>query len=354
MKKLILYSATLAIVLSSCKKEESKTETEIETGCGTPFNYSSGALVVNEGPWGGNGTLSHINFENDEVTSKVYEKANCDIPAGLFIQSVAANEGKGYVVVNGSAEIQIVDLTTFKHEKTLSLSYPRYMAFNEGKGYITNGTSEGKVFVIEGNNITDSINVAKGPESILSSGSNLIVANKGVYPDVDSTISIINADDNSVTNLHGWYKPNDIVEDKNGMIWVSCSGAASWETPGEVSPALIKIDLTTKTVVDTVIVGTPDESISKIAISPEQDVIYYYKSDGVYRYGIEGDYLADPAFITGATALYGLEVVPSTGDILVFDAKDYSSAGEVVKYNSSGTKLNTYEVGVSPNGAIIK
>ena len=212
MKKLFFYSTALVIILSSCKKDESKTE--IETTCGTPFNYSKDVLVVNEGPWGGNGTLSHINLENNEITSNVYEKANCDIPAGLFIQSVAVNEGKGYVVVNGSAEIQIVDLSTFKHEKTISLSYPRYMAFNEGKGYVTNGTNEGKVFVIQDKKITDSINVAKGPESILSSGAHLIVANKGVYPDVDSTISIINADDHSVTNLNGWYKPNDIVEDK--------------------------------------------------------------------------------------------------------------------------------------------
>ena len=46
MKKTILMSAAIALVLSSCKNEE-------EESCAEAFNFSSGALIVNEGPFQG-------------------------------------------------------------------------------------------------------------------------------------------------------------------------------------------------------------------------------------------------------------------------------------------------------------
>lgn len=346
MKKPILWAAATLLFLSGCKKDEETTE------CGTAFNFNSGALIVNEGPFQGTGSISHYDLSTNTVSNLVYEKANCDIPAGLFIQSAAINNGKGYIISNGSGEIQVVDLSTFKHEKTITVSYPRYMAFEGDKGYITNGTSDGKVFVIDAsNNIIDSVLVGTGPENIYSTGTKLIVPNTGVYPNVDSVISIIDINDLSVTSVVGWSKPTDVVEDASGNIWVSCQGAASWETPGKLPPAFVKIDVNTNAVLETIMVGDSAESISKIAISPAKDIIYYYKSDGVYRLGINGDYKEDAALITGAGS-YGIEVDPVSGDIFVFDAKDYSASGEVRRYDSNGTLISTSVTGVSPNGAI--
>ncbi len=348
MKKPILWAAATVLFLSGCKENEESTE------CGTAFNFDSGALIVNEGPFQGTGSISHYDLTTNTATNLVYEKANCDIPAGLFLQSLAVNDNKGYVISNGSGEIQVVNLSTFKNEKTIFLSYPRYMTFEGGKGYITNGTTDGKVYVIdETNTLIDSVSVGKGPEAIYSTGTKLIVPNTGVYPDVDSIISIIDLTDLSVTSVVGWSKPSDVVEDVDGNIWVSCKGSNSWDTPGELPPVFVKIDANTNQVLETITVGEPDESISKIAISPGKNIIYYFKSDGVYRLGINGDYVNDPAFIS-TSGSYGLEVDPKSGDIFVFDAKDYTGSGEVRRYDSAGTLVSSVSVGVSPNGAIFK
>ena len=354
MEKKILLSLLIILHFFSCKKEN-----DLLTECGgEAFDFSSGALIINEGSFQGSGTISHYDLSTNFVSNNIYKNANCDVPAGLFVQSAAFNNNKGYIISNGSGEIQIVNLSTFEHEKTITLSYPRYMVFVEGKGYITNGTANGNVFVLDAsNNIIDSISVAEGPDQLIASNGKILVGSKGHWNKtlyqtiVDSTVTIINTSDLSKKELFAWSKPSDFVEDKNGKVWVSCSGNGQYDYGKDSPPAFVKIDVINELVEDTIIVGDEGVSISKIAINPEKDIIYYYKSDGVHRLGINGEYQNDNVFIP-TTGLYGIEVDPESGDIFVFDAVDYASAGKVRRYDSSGNEIASVEVGVAPNGAI--
>jgi len=364
MKKTHLLIALASFTLLSCQKDDTKEDgaensEELLTSCGgTPFNFSSGALLVNEGPFQGSGSISHYDLSTNSVSKLIYTKANCDVPPGLFIQSVAVNDNEGYIIANGSGEVQVVNLSSFEHKKTISLSYPRYMAFLDDKGYITNGTNIGNVFILDANNnIIDSVPVAEGPDQIIASNGKILVGSKGYWDDssfttiADSTVTIINTSDLSTKELLTWSKPSDFVEDKNGKVWVSCSGNGQYDYGKDSPPAFVKIDVINELVEDTIIVGDEGVSISKIAINPEKDIIYYYKSDGVYRLGINGEYQNDNVFIP-TTGLYGIEVDPESGDIFVFDAVDYTSAGKVRRYDSSGNEIVSVEVGVAPNGAI--
>ncbi len=358
MEKSILSFVLIVFFFLSCQKENDQ-ENILLTECGgEAFDFDSGALVVNEGSFQGSGTLSHINLSTNLASKNIYKNANCDVPAGLFVQSAAFNKGKGYIIANGSGEIQVVNLSTFEHEKTISLSYPRYMVFVEGKGYITNGTANGNVFVLDAsNNIMDSISVAEGPDQLIASNGKILVGSKGHWNKtlyqtiVDSTVTIINTSDLSKKELLAWPKPSDFVEDKNGKVWVGCSGNGPYDYGNDKPPAFVKIDVLNGVVEDTIIVGGAGSSISKIAINPEKEIIYYYKSDGVYRLGINGEYQNDGVFIS-TTGLYGIEVDPKSGDLFVFDAVDYASAGKVRRYNASGIEIASIEVGIAPNGAI--
>ncbi len=354
MEKRILLSVLITLFFSSCQKEN-----DLSTKCeGEVFNFSSGASIINEGSFQGSGTLSHFDLSTNLVSKNIYKNANCDIPAGLFVQSAAFNNSKGYIIANGSGEIQVVNLSTFEHEKTILLSYPRYMVFVEDKGYITNGTANGNVFILDvNNNIIDSVSVAEGPDKIIASHGKILVGSKGHWDNtlyktiVDSTVTIINPFDLSKKELLAWPKPSDFVEDKNGKVWVGCSGNGQYDYGNNKPPAFVKIDILNGVVEDTIIVGDSGSSISKIAINPEKNIIYYYKSDGVYRLGINGEYQNDDVFIP-TTGLYGIEVDPKSGDIFVFDAVDYASAGKVRRYSASGIEIASVEVGVAPNGAI--
>ena len=354
MEKKILLSLLIVLHFSSCKKEN-----DLLNECGEEaFDFSSGALIINEGSFQGSGTISHYDLSTNFVSKDIYKNANCDVPAGLFVQSAAFNNNKGYIISNGSGEIQIVNLSTFEHEKSIILSYPRYMVFYGGKGYITNGTANGNVFVLDAsNNIIDSISVAEGPDQLIASNGKILVGSKGHWNKtlyqtmVDSTVTIINPSDLSKKELLAWSKPSDFVEDKNGKVWVGCSGNGQFDYGKDSPPAFVKIDVLNGVVEDTIIVGDAGISISKIAINPKKDIIYFYKSDGIYRLGINGEYQNDEALIS-VIGSYGIEVDPESGDIFVFDAVDYASAGKVRRYDSSGNEIASVEVGVAPNGAV--
>ena len=94
------------------------------------------------------------------------------------------------------------------------------------------------------------------------------------------------------------------------------------------------------------------EYLNKITINESGDIIYYYKGDGVYRVGINGDYINEEVLIPGN--FYGVEVDPASGNILTFDAKGFSSDGVVGRYSADGDSITHYSVGVAPNGALIK
>lgn len=351
MKNNFIAALSLSVLLVGCSEDN---EGNGDSSCEKAFDFNSGAIVSNEGPFSGTGSLSHLDLENGKVTNFIYEDANCEVPAGQFIQSVAYNNEKGYVIVNGSGEVQVVGLANFKHNKTLKFSYPRYMAFKGNSGYLTNGNYAGKVYKISVGTsvVTDSVSVGFGPEAIVALDNHIVAANSGGYGS-DSTISFINAATFEVdSTLELGYKPNDIVVANDGNIWVSCKGLASWDVNGPTSPQLFEVNPSTMSIVNSYTIGTSSESASKLAINNAGDVIYYYKSDGLYAFNIDGSTLNNPVLISGD--FYGVEVNPSNGNILTFDAKDYASDGVVSVYSSNGDSLTSYSVGVSPNGAVFK
>tara|TARA_Y100000589_G_scaffold154511_1_gene147102 strand:- start:8097 stop:9194 length:1098 start_codon:yes stop_codon:yes gene_type:complete len=361
MKKIFFSILCVLFVFSSCQKEiknNSKTDDNYTECGGIPFDFSTGALVINEGSFQGSGKVFHYNLVTNAISKNLYLNANCDVPAGMFLQSAAIRQNRVYIVANGSGEIQVVDRNTFEYKKSIQLSYPRYMAFEQSRGFITNGTINGYVYVLdEHDKIVDSVSVASGPNPIIASNGKILVGSLGSWDNAlfstitDSAVTIINPSDLSKKELLAWSKPTDFVEDKNGKVWVGCSGNGQYDYGNDKPPAFVKIDVLNEIVEDTIIVGEAGNSISKIAINPEKDIIYYYKSDGVYRLGINGEYKNEDVFIP-TTGLYGIEVDPKSGDVFVFDAVDYSSAGMIRRYDSSGNQVASVEVGVAPNGAV--
>lgn len=349
MKKSTLLFLSLAALLTACETEEPNNN-----NTNTQTTFSDGAYVVSEGPWGGTGVISHIDLTSGKVSNGIYKDANDDVPAGQFIQSIAFNNGKGYVIANGSGQMHIVDGSSIEHVKTIDFDYPRYITFKGNSGYLTEGSGAGKVYKISATSdiVTDFVNVGAGPENIITTDDQIIVANSGGHG-VDSSVTFIDVVGFSVdTTLILDYKPKDLVVCSSGYLWVSCAGLGSWDTNGPTAPKLFKIDLPTKAIVNTYVLGSADESVSKIAMNEAADVIFYYKSDGIYAFNVDGSTASNPAIINGS--FYGVEVDPETGNIFGFNAKDYASNGAVQVYTASGDSITAYEVGISPNGGVFR
>jgi YVTN family beta-propeller protein len=350
----------LCISMVACKKEEidNNNDTYIESGS---------AIVTNEGSFGSNnGSISFIN-RNGVATNFIYESANSGINIGDVVQSYARVGNKGIICVNNSHKIEIVDARTFKHIATIIDSsvtkhtgYVRYaLGISDTKAYVTNGNFAGEVVVLNlsTNTISKSINVGKGPEQLAAVGNDVYVCNSGGW-DVDSTVSVINTTTDAVTaTIKVGDIPTKLVKDAQNNIWVLCAGQtdfSAWPNITKLTPArLVRINATTKTVDKnfTLINSGALSYELNLTIGDNGRKVYYSIKDKIYALDITASALPAAELITGRR-FYGLAASPYNNQIWGLQAPNFTSGGYVFRYNSTGTLIDSIQVGIGPNGAV--
>lgn len=360
MTKKISVFMLVCLSIISCKKEDNNggnVGTFLETGS---------AIVVNEGNYGSsNGSVSYID-RNGIATNFIYENANNGISLGDVIQSYTTVGTKGIICVNNSFKIEIVDARTFKRIATIvdttatqNTSYVRYaLGISDIKAYVTNGNYAGEVEVIDltTNKITKSINVGKGPEQLALVDNNVYVCNSGGY-DVDSTISIINATTDVVTStINVGDIPTKMVKDAQNNVWVLCAGQSDYSnypTINKLSDAkLIRINTSTNTVDKsfTLINAGNASYVVNLTIGNNGRTVYYSVSDKIYSLDITSSSLPSTPIISGRS-FYGLAASPYNNQIWGLNAPNFTSSGYVFRYTSTGSLIDSVQVGIGPNSA---
>ena len=113
----------LAIIvsLSGCMKEGTLPISEID------LYGSRGVFIVNEGNYlYGNSSLSYYDIDSKQVINNIYTTAN-GIPLGDVAFTMTLNKGKGYIVMNNSSCIHVVDANSLLHIGTIkNLTSPRH------------------------------------------------------------------------------------------------------------------------------------------------------------------------------------------------------------------------------------
>lgn len=324
-------------------------------------NFKNGFFIINEGAFTkNNGSISFYDTITGEVNNSIFYDAN-GRSLGDVVQAMSIKDEKAFIVVNGSGTLEIVDINDFKISNgPLYFSYPRYfLPLDNGFGYLSNGSSSGKIYVIDLNKIeiSDSIDVGLGPESIVQIGHKAYIANSGGWG-LDSTISVIDINSNEVTGeiLVG-HVPVDMVTDADNNLWVQCKGYAEfgWDPPypliRETEAKIIKINPLTNEIVFSSTIGKGSDFASvpvKMATSRDKRIIFYLMPTGIFAMNVNATEAPVTPFIPGS--YYGVEVNPNTDEILVFEA-GFSSNGMMKIYNPQGTLLESVEVGIVPNGA---
>ncbi|MDW8333153.1 MAG: YncE family protein, partial [Bacteroidia bacterium] len=97
----------IALVLAACSEKNTVEPDE---------KFESGLYIVNEGnfDWG-EGTLTYWNPETGEIRDDVFRKTN-GRTLGNVAQSMSRIGNLGYIVVNNSQKIEVVDIHTCKSE----------------------------------------------------------------------------------------------------------------------------------------------------------------------------------------------------------------------------------------------
>jgi hypothetical protein len=315
--------------------------------------FENGILISHEGNFGqGNASVSFVSFDLQTVENNIYSTVNSN-PLGDTAQSIGFNGDLAYIVLNVSNSIEVVNRYTFESVATINtgLNNPRFIAFANGKGYVTNWgdgsvATDDYLAVIDLASNTlgaDTIAVAEGPEEILASNNTLYVAHQGGFSQ-NNVISVIDATSDVVSStITVGDVPNSMQFDNSGNLWVLAGGKPSF-TGDETGGKLSKIN-------------TSDNSVTSIDFGAtehpnylvfENNSLYYYNAGSVFKMDSSATTLPSAAEITGLN-FYGMTVNNSV--LYGVDAVDFASNGILSSYNLSTNTLDaSATVNIIPGG----
>jgi len=356
-KKLVLVLFAMSILFFSCTNDVPNNEVALGA-------YDKGVLVLSQGGFGrGDASVSYVSSDFMTFQNDIFSLTNPSMNLGDTGQDIGLNGDFAYIVLNVSNKIEVVNRYTMLHVATINgLNNPRYIAFSNGKGFVTNwgdGSNPADDFVavinLSSNTIIRSIPVAEGPERIVENAGKLYAAHYGGFG-FGNSISVIDAASSTFqATIAVGDLPND-MQIKEGFLWVSCSGMPSYAS-AETAGKLVKINLTTNQVVNTIGYSDVTKHLANLVI--EGSNAYYTVDADVFKMPLTASTLpVSPVFSAstqGVSSIYSFAI--KDNHIYVGDAGNYSDLGKVYVYSQGGnTGLNigtlekTLTVGVIPAG----
>lgn len=343
-KGLRLFFVSLGFLLSftACHEEENNPVPSIR--------QAEGFFIINEGTFNfGNASVSYYHYETGEVTHGLFKNANGHT-AGDVLQQVFVVEDKGYLVLNNSGYVEVVNMETFESEGLIQpFESPRhFLPVSEGKAYVSDlySNSVQVVNLVEGT-VTGSILMPFWTEQMEKVNSYVFVTSPwDIRLEPHDQIYVIDAENDILTDsIQVGYDPVAIARDGNNKLWIYCRGAESLAEPA----GLFCVNPQTFEVERSLLFQDYDTGFAaRLAFNSAADTLYYLKND-VYAFALNGTNLpASPVIQASGSIFYALAVDPVTGNILVGDAVDYAQKGKVYIYGRQGNLLETTEAGVIP------
>ncbi len=345
LNKLLVVTLFLGLFFTSCSNDDDNTPQEPKG------DYENGILISHEGNFGkGNASVSFVSFDLSTVENNVFNAVNAEL-LGDTAQSIAFNGDLAYIVLNVSNKIEVVNRYTFESVTTIDtgLNNPRYIAFLNGKGYVTNwgdGTNatDDYVAVIDlATNTLESatISVVEGPEEIIATNTAIYVAHKGGFSQ-NNKVSVI-ANTSVSTTITVGDVPNSLQLDNSGNLWVLCGGKPAW-TQAETAGQLFKINTSDNSTTSIDFEGMQHPSF----LSYDDGKLFYYLGGEVYSMTSSSTALPTTSIISDLT-FYNMTV--NDGVLYGVDAKDFASNGTLTSYDlSTNTEVNSTTLRIIPAG----
>lgn len=350
--KHVLFLFFIVFFLNSCDDD-----TDCCTGPPEPdASFATGTFVLNEGNFGSaNTSVTFINEDTGEAQNQIFANIN-GFDLGDTAQSIEMDGDIAIIVVNVSNKIEIVNRFTFESLGTINanLQNPRFAEVAGEKLYVTNwgdGANPDDDFVAVFNiadfSFIESIPVAEGPEKIVSNSNSIYVAHKGGFS-FNNIVSVIDIQANIVdTEIEVGDLPNSMVISGSELLVLS-SGKPSYadvETAGKLS----RIDLTTNEVKDNF--EFPDNTVHPENLSSNGNDMYLTIGKSLYKYTAGEDFSQQAEFsFDEAAVLYGFEIKNDKVYVASPNA-DFTGDGNLYIYElNSGSLLDQYTTGINPNG----
>ncbi|HEX2970598.1 MAG TPA: YncE family protein [Bacteroidales bacterium] len=337
MKKLLFFCA--CIILISCKKNTDEIKLD--------SRYGKGVFIVNEGTFQrANGSLSFFSYDSLKIYNDLFEAVN-GRPLGDVPNSMISYGGKGYIIINNSAKIEVIDINTLESQATITgLISPRNMAvLNEGKAYVTSLYSDSVAIVdLAANAVTGYINLGTTSEAIAVNGNTAYISN---WFGGNQVFAVNTQLDKVIDTINVGLEPESMVIDKYNRMWVLSTGGWRKTQKAEIDI----IELINNSVEKKYVFPAVEDSPSCLKIDEPGQIIYYINK-GVFSMDVNSESLpVVPLISEDNQAFYKIEINPVNSDILITDVIDYAQNGNFIIYKKDGTFISKHKAGLIP-GAI--
>ena len=342
LDKLVLIF--IAVSLLSCKKD--KEEDPIVS-----TNLSNGMVVLCEGLFQqNNSSLSWVDLSSGAVQNSFFLNKTGRLlgDTGNDLQKYGS---KIYIVVNVSSTIEVLSASNFESIKQIEMTngqvskQPRSMAFANGKVFVS--CYDGYVDVIDTTSltVTNRIQVGQNPEGVTYANGNIYVANSGGlnFPNVDSTLSVIDVNSEiELMKITVGPNPGAVIADAFGDVYVISRG-----NYGTIPSRLKRINTATNTMDETF-----NFDVNGISKMNNNFLIHDGTTVSIFNPNTESIENSNLVNTSGVTTLYHIQYSASRDRIYLLDAMNYTSLGFVRVFNSDGSYVSSYEVGLNPSKII--
>ncbi len=322
---------------------------------------NSNMLILCEGLMNmNNSTLSLYNSTDKTIINKYFQKVN-KRGLGDTANDMKRYGNKTYILVNISSQLEIIDHKSGKSLKQIALfddmgneRQPRKIAFHQDKAYIS--CFDGVVLRVDTATmeIDGMVQCGRNPEGLCIANNKIYVANSGGLdnPNYDNRISVVSIEPfehKSYITVED--NPVNIASDSHGDIYVISNG-----NYGSVNYCLQRINSKTDTRVQIF------EDINPLNITIHNDTAYMYSYDfntdtqWLKTFDCKTEQILSNNFITDGTEIekpYGININPSNGDIIICEAYQYVTWGDILCFDRNGKlKYRINEIGLNPNAIV--
>lgn len=324
---------------SSCVEDKPPEPVTVNPG----VENSDRVFVCNEGNFQfGNSSVSVLFPRDTTIVNNYYRNAN-NKPLGDVCQSITFFQNRGYIVVNNSSKVVVVNDLDFREIGVISnLESPRYLLpVSNSKAYVSDLYANA-IHVINLNSLSKESEI---PMAGWTEEMSLIYGFAFVTCRAQPYLYVVETVDNKVVDSIAVSKgAGSMVVDHLDRLWVSCSVGVS----GSTSSSLYCIDPASREVIKSFNLDPGETSISHLELSSSKDSIYFIK-DHIYKMSVEANELPSTAFINSEGRLfYGLGVSSRSGDVFISDAIDYNQRGRIFQYSAAATLKWSYLAGIIP------
>lgn len=341
----------LLIAVSACRDKEPLPKGQ----------FSEGVFTINEGLFGNtSGTITHFDRAGGTSERIFWQKNQRDL--GDVVQSLVFQGEQGYVVVNNSNKIEVVDANTFAEQAQITdLRLPRYcLPISNTEAYVSEWGTDGLTgslarIDLTTNTLIERFMIGMGPERMLLKDDFLYITHVGGFG-TNNQVTVFDVQQRQVaTTITVADKPSGLVEDEQGQLWVACAGEVNYLTYPNIDTAnstpsqLVKIDPATNAIVQQINFGKGNPMGNLIINENPSDRLFYTKAGQVWSF----DVATGQEQLLFSGRFYGLGYDAATDYIYAATSSGVNPA-LVQRYHLDGTLVDDYTAGVFANGFVFR